>query len=63
MAAARHEIALRNTYLSPRRACDRPFSIIGWILGRPYWRQGYATVPIGHMLRPHELYRIDRPFR
>lgn len=87
---------------------------IGWILGRPYWRQGYATeashccldfawkelqakevigytsaintpsrramekigmlhvedadfedttVPVGHVLRPHVLYRIDRPFR
>ncbi len=85
---------------------------IGWILGRPYWRQGYATeishrcldfawhrleaecvigytstinhpsrlamekigmlrvedadfdditVPEGHILRPHVLYRIDRP--
>jgi RimJ/RimL family protein N-acetyltransferase len=85
---------------------------IGWILGRPYWRQGYATeashscldfaweelqakevigytstinlpsrrameklgmahvvgadfdditVPPGHILRPHVLYRIERP--
>ena len=87
---------------------------IGWILGRTYWRQGYATevshcwldfawqqleaecligytssinlpsrqamekigmvrvedgdfddvtVPPGHILRPHVLYRIDKPTR
>jgi RimJ/RimL family protein N-acetyltransferase len=87
---------------------------IGWILGRPHWRQGYATeashcclefawtqlqakevigytsainlpsrramekigmvhvegadfadttVPVGHVLRPHVLYCIERPFR
>ncbi|MGL4287196.1 MAG: GNAT family N-acetyltransferase [Phreatobacter sp.] len=87
---------------------------LGWILGRAYWRRGYATeaslgwldaawrrfgldtvigyssainlpsrramerigmrhiaeedfdditVPIGHVLRPHVLYRIDRPVR
>ncbi|NLS17187.1 GNAT family N-acetyltransferase [Rhizobium sp. P40RR-XXII] len=86
---------------------------IGWILGRAYWRQGYATevgrrclefawrlqaecvigytsfinhpsrrameklgmiyveggdfdditVPPGHVMRPHVLYRIDRPTR